>query len=954
MAREQLSDDTYSSEDSDDSKLIDRRGYLKLTGASAALLGGLGASTSGVADVSEGGPSNQNEWTLAFEDTFDSGSLDTSNWGVGFGWGMETDASPESISEEYVNVTDGQLRIGASPDNGIEAGAVNTKGLQTFGPGSYWEAKIRFPKRVGFLPAFWAKPDSEDWPPEIDFVELFQTDGSSDDYTQSHHHIHYSSDTEPNGPHEDDGASYDVGNDLCENFHVYGCEWQEDAIRHYVDGQLVAERTADTIVESCNNGAPFYMMLSIHIDRVGTTDKSENWDEEMAVDWVRVWEYGNDGESSSGSSNESSDGDDTEETSEDVDGPFTIAHIPDTQKYVFSGDGVDIARSQTEWIVDNADSESIAFATHVGDVVENGDSQSEYEDLDGVLSVLDGELPYSVCNGNHDWEPYGDRSGESLYPEYFGESRYSDYSWYGGSHEDFSHYQIFEAGGREWLNIALEWEGAPSRGALEWAQSVVDDHSGLPTIVSTHEYLTDIPGQTGRKTWEDEENEDGYSGEEIWEDFVSQNDQIVMVLCGHEYDGDDPDEAGEYHQVSQNDAGNDVLEMLANYQTRDNGGNGWLRLLGLEESADTLTVEATTYSPHLDEYQTDEGSQWSVDLNIDGRFSGGNTGDSSEDSSQDSSGGSSQDSSEDSSQDSSEDSSQDSSEGSSQDSSQDAPSPDEHFIWIRADSDGTGEFEFTVDGAVVKQELSNPASNDYSVSSDYTTARGTADSQNGQLPGFYCDGEITSFDYSGSLEIYLDNEYVEPDELVESGDDGRGDTDGEDGDDEESGSSLPNTLTVDGSGSSGTTNYEFSVSGALEADSGASDEASISDGSASGSVSDGQAVFGFEGELEGLSLDGDATVTLDGQPVQLFRVQRAADSDGLVKYMVESTGRLLKADVPRSSINPDDEVNGGKVFGKVVSGTDAYWLVGGEITDVSTFGGDVVTTLDGTETDFAN
>ncbi|QCJ47429.1 family 16 glycosylhydrolase [Haloprofundus sp. MHR1] len=603
MARDKLSGETHSGENEDDSGFLDRRDYLKLTGASAAALGGIGAGASSVAAVTEGGPENQDEWTLAFEDTFDSGSLDTSNWGVGFGWGMETNASPESISEEYVNITDGQLRIGASPDNGIEAGAVNTKDKQYFGPGSYWEAKIKFPKRVGFLPAFWAKPNSEAWPPEIDFVELFQTDGSSSDYTQSHHHIHYSSDTQPNGPHEDDGASYDVGDDLTENFHIYGCEWQEDAIRHYVDGQLVAERTADTIVESCNNGAPFYMMFTIHIDRVGTTDKSANWDEEMVVDWARVWEYGNDG-SSDGGSDDGSNGDDS----------------------------------------DNTD----------------------------------------------------------------------------GSEEDSS--------------------------------------------------------------------------------------------------GDDSEAR-------------------------------------------------------------------------------------------------------------------------------------EHYLWLRSEYDGgEASFEFSASGGNIDLQTNFPA--DYTVSDDRTSASGTVTERSNDLPGFWYDGQITEFDYSGPLQVFIDNQYVDPDTLPETESDGRGDTEGDE--DEESGSSLPNTLTIDASGSSGTANYELSVSGSLEADSGASSEASVSDGSASGSVSDGQAVFGFEGELEGLSLDGDADVLVNERPVQLLRVQRADDSNGLVKYIVESTGRLLKADVPRSSINPDDQVSGGKIFGKVVGGTDAYWLLEGEITDISTFGGDVVTTLDGAETDFTN
>ena len=275
---------------------FNRRDYLKLGGASIAALTGLGLSTNPAMAVSEGGPANQEDWKLSFADDFSSGSLDTSKWTVGFGWGLETNASPEHIVHENVNVRDDRLHLKATHDGpDYMAGAVNTKGKAEFGPGSYWEAKLRMPRRVGFLPAFWSKTsrDPPTWPPEIDFVELFQPDGSRDEVTTSHHHIHYSESTEvgDSSTHRDVGASHDAGVDLSSGFHIYGCEWLDDRVAHYVDGVKVAESSDATMVRALSKGAPFYMMLNIHIDRIGTADPSESWGEALVADWVRVWEY---------------------------------------------------------------------------------------------------------------------------------------------------------------------------------------------------------------------------------------------------------------------------------------------------------------------------------------------------------------------------------------------------------------------------------------------------------------------------------------------------------------------------------------------------------------------------------------------------------------------------------------------------------------------------------------
>lgn len=275
-----------------------RRSYLTLAGASVPILGGVHALTGATtAQMTDSGPPNADAWELAFEDTFTGDSLNTGSWEVGFGWGTETNNSAESISADHVTVVDDRLHITASPENGVEAGCINTKDRVTVSPGTYIEARLRPPKRTGFLPAFWAKPNSEAWPPELDFFELFQDGSGSDDWTTAHYNVHYSSSGEPGdgSTHESDPTYYDVGSDLTTAFHVYGCKWLSDRVEWYFDGQKVGESTDATAMDALERGAPFYLMLNIHVDKIGTTDRTETWDEELTVDWVRLWNQSGNG-----------------------------------------------------------------------------------------------------------------------------------------------------------------------------------------------------------------------------------------------------------------------------------------------------------------------------------------------------------------------------------------------------------------------------------------------------------------------------------------------------------------------------------------------------------------------------------------------------------------------------------------------------------------------------------
>ena len=279
--------------------------------------------------------------------------------------------------------------------------------------------------------------------------------------------------------------------------------------------------------------------------------------------------------------------------------PFTVVALPDTQNYMplpF------IFNKQTQWIVDNQASQNIAFVAHQGDLVETATVADQWTIAATAMYKLDTtspRLPWGTVPGNHDYTNLAAREC-AQYDAYFGPSHFSGQSWYGGS---FTHnsYQTFQAGGRDYLVLDLEYEAPPS--VINWAQTIIDANPGKPTIVNTHTYMV----LTGRTTY----------GDTLWDSLISPNSQIFAVLCGHH--------PGQYNQTSMNAAGEEVFELLADYQEERRGGDGYLRLYEFDEANSAINVK--TFSPYDvgigggdGTYKTDPLSQFSLPMNFNDRL----------------------------------------------------------------------------------------------------------------------------------------------------------------------------------------------------------------------------------------------------------------------------------------------------------------------------------------------
>jgi len=83
--------------------------------------------------------------------------------------------------------------------------------------------------------------------------------------------------------------TYEPGDDLTENFHVYGVDWHTDRIVYYIDREEVMRTTNSTILSAMAKAAPFYLMCSLEINHVGRADISETWNDQFVIDWIRMW-----------------------------------------------------------------------------------------------------------------------------------------------------------------------------------------------------------------------------------------------------------------------------------------------------------------------------------------------------------------------------------------------------------------------------------------------------------------------------------------------------------------------------------------------------------------------------------------------------------------------------------------------------------------------------------------
>jgi hypothetical protein len=260
---------------------------------------------------------------------------------------------------------------------------------------------------------------------------------------------------------------------------------------------------------------------------------------------------------------------------------FVLAVFGDTQNYysVYQSTGTDYFTAQTRWIVANRTSKNFAYVAHMGDLT-NDNTDPEWVYASDAMALLEDPnttglqygIPFGVEVGNHD----GRNGTTAPYNQYFGWNRYVGRDYYAGHYgsNNNNYYELFNAGGMDFIVVYLEFGVSSKADVLTWANQLLQQYINRHGIVISHEML--YPGDPA--PWHGD-------GQTIY-NALRGNPNLFLMLCGH---------AGADYKRSDIYNGNTVYTIMTDYSGDTNGGNGYIRLLNLSRASNN--IHATTYSP---------------------------------------------------------------------------------------------------------------------------------------------------------------------------------------------------------------------------------------------------------------------------------------------------------------------------------------------------------------------
>lgn len=274
---------------------------------------------------------------------------------------------------------------------------------------------------------------------------------------------------------------------------------------------------------------------------------------------------------------------------------FTIVVLPDTQ--IYADRHPHHLTNQVDFVLRHARDHEVVAVLHEGDVT-NDNSDAQWERAAHALRRLEGEVPLVMSLGNHDYGKKGSGADRTTqFHRWFPfESFTSVKSTFEPGRADNAFHRVSTPEG-PWNVLALEF--GPRDEVVAWAKTQLDAEPTTPTIVLTHAYLysdhTRYDRRRDDQRWAPQlygvaRTQGVNEGEELFRKLVEPCSQVRFVLCGHVLN------EGTGLCTDTRSDGTRVHQILANYQTRSEGGESYLRLLTFTETS----VQVRTYSPALD------------------------------------------------------------------------------------------------------------------------------------------------------------------------------------------------------------------------------------------------------------------------------------------------------------------------------------------------------------------
>ncbi len=261
------------------------------------------AETTPQATASATASSTQNE-TLVWSDEFNGAAGDPVNsqkWSFdagGNGWGNDEleyyTNSPENVSLDGNGDLAITVRQETLPKSRCWYGTCQYTSARLLTQNHFQftygriEARIKIPRGQGLWPAFWmvgSNIDQVGWPEsgEIDIMENIGREPKT-----IHGTLHGPGYSGPNGI----GTPHTIGQDFADDFHIFSVDWEPDAIRWYVNGNLYQTVTPDELHGNrwvFNHD--FFILLNVAVGGSwpGNPDETSVFPQTMLVDYVRVY-----------------------------------------------------------------------------------------------------------------------------------------------------------------------------------------------------------------------------------------------------------------------------------------------------------------------------------------------------------------------------------------------------------------------------------------------------------------------------------------------------------------------------------------------------------------------------------------------------------------------------------------------------------------------------------------
>lgn len=230
---------------------------------------------------------------IVFFEDFNAENLDETHWNYELGngcpnlcgWGNN---ERQFYTKDNVSLKDGNLVITATKDSTkYYSGRITTKDKVQFTYGTV-EVKAKLPQGHGLWPAIWmlgSDISEAGWPAcgEIDIMEYVG---------KTPHEIHTTLHT-PASFGQSINTNVETLENIEEGFHIYKTNWSKDAIKFYIDDQLVYTFSPEEKdKKNYPFNKPFFIILNMAIGgNFGGPDVDDSiFPQEFIIDYVKVYQ----------------------------------------------------------------------------------------------------------------------------------------------------------------------------------------------------------------------------------------------------------------------------------------------------------------------------------------------------------------------------------------------------------------------------------------------------------------------------------------------------------------------------------------------------------------------------------------------------------------------------------------------------------------------------------------